>query len=299
MRSTAGTGADPTPVSRRLIFAAAIAVVASSVSLLTAAPGVARPASSATGFGQPYAGVPKYEKWAPTESTTAAQVNRPLGLKAADMIARKLGLDKEQVFTPEQYELFITGRGVGGDPAAAELVDESVRILTNTTGNPLYANVNGTLTPIVLGSYGLFVNTAGVLMSPANDDSPSRLVNSVLEPGGYLDTWCRQNGCEASIRMLRRSAYTSEVVYLNESQQQSEPAELVPNQKRGRSSTVGMSMAPCIWIINLALIYTLNPNVAAKMPARWTPIPADVAQAIAASPTGQVPYSQYASSFPG
>jgi len=119
----------------------------------------------------------------------AAQVNRPLGLKAADMIARKLGLDKEQVFTPEQYALFISGKGVGGNPADAKLVDESVRILTNTTGNLLYANVNGTLTPIVLGSYGLFVNTAGLLMSDANDDSPSRLVNSVLEPGGYLDTW--------------------------------------------------------------------------------------------------------------
>ncbi len=57
-------------------------------------------------------------------------------------------------------------------------------------------------------------------------------------------------------------------------------------------------MAPPLWIVNFALIYTLNPNLAAKMPAWWTPIPANVALAIAESPTGQVPYSQYASSFP-
>jgi hypothetical protein len=46
-------------------------------------------------------------------------------------------------------------------------------------------------------------------------------------------------------------------------------------------------------------VYTLKPKLAAYMPARWTPIPADVVQALKASPTGQVPYSEYESSFPG
>ena len=45
--------------------------------------------------------------------------------------------------------------------------------------------------------------------------------------------------------------------------------------------------------------FVVNPRLAAKMPARWTRIPADVAQAIAASPTGQVPFSEYESSFAG
>jgi hypothetical protein len=57
-------------------------------------------------------------------------------------------------------------------------------------------------------------------------------------------------------------------------------------------------MAPSRWIVNFALIYALNPRLAAKMPARWSPIPANVAQAIAANSNGQVPYSQYQSSFP-
>ena len=42
-------------------------------------------------------------------------------------------------------------------------------------------------------------------------------------------------------------------------------------------------------------IYILNPEVAAFMPAAWAPIPASVVDAILASPTGQVPYSDYAS----
>lgn len=104
------------------------------------------------GFAQPYAGTPKYQKYAPTEATRANQVNQRLGAKRADRIARKLGLNKQHAFTAKQYRLFVSGRGFGGDPAAGKLVDESVRIFTNTNGRPLYANVDGTVTPIVLGS---------------------------------------------------------------------------------------------------------------------------------------------------
>jgi hypothetical protein len=99
--------------------------------------------------------------------------------------------------------------------------------------------------------------------------------------------------------MLYGSAYTSEAVYGNKAQQQSGVAQLAPNQKGATSSIVGMSMVPAIWNVNFALIYTLKPSLAAKMPARWTPIPANVAQAITASPTGQVPFSDFQSSFPG
>jgi hypothetical protein len=297
--STAGAAAVPTQVTGRLTFATAIALAALSVASLAASQRVAHAAAPATGFAQPYAGTPKYEKYAPTQATSARQINRRLGQRAADRIARKLGLDKRHAFTAKQYRLFISGRGIGGDPVAAKQIDESVRIFTNTTGNPLYANVDGKLTPIVLGSYGLMVNTAGVLESLANTDAPTRQVNKYIEPGGYMPTWCRQNGARASLRMLYRSAYTSEVVYGNRSQQQSGAAQLVPNQKGTQSSIVGMSMAPSIWIVNFALVYMLNPKLAANMPARWTPIPANVVLAIAASPTGQVPFSEYESSFPG
>jgi hypothetical protein len=243
-------------VNRWLRYASRIVLVALSGLSLAASQGLARAANPDTGFSQPYAGTPKYQPYAPTEATSARQINRPLGSKAADRIARKLGLNKAHAFTAKQYALFISGKGVGGQKKDAELVDASVRIFTNTTGRPLYANVNGKVTPTVLSSYGLFVNPAGTLMSLANTGAPTRKVNVVLAPGGYLGKWCRQNGAEDSLRMLYKSAYTSEVVYGNKSQQQSGVDQLVPNQKGGRSSTVGMSMAPSIWIVNFVAVYT-------------------------------------------
>jgi hypothetical protein len=44
------------------------------------------------------------------------------------------------------------------------------------------------------------------------------------------------------------------------------------------------------------LIYALNPELAAKMPAYWQAIPVEVAQALYAS-DGQVLYSQYRQFF--
>jgi hypothetical protein len=155
---SAGTTADRAPVTRRLAFATAVFLAALFVLSVAASEGVSRAARPATGFAEPYAGVPKYEKYAPNEALGAPQVNRPLGSRAADRIARMLGLDKRQAFTAKQFKLFISGKGVGGELAPAQLVDESVRILTNTTGNPLFAKVNGKLTAVVLGSYGLMVN---------------------------------------------------------------------------------------------------------------------------------------------
>lgn len=58
-----------------------------------------------------------------------------------------------------------------------------------------------------------------------------------------------------------------------------------------------MSMAPPLWIVNFALLYILNPSLAAAMPAHWAPIPSAVADAIQSSPTGQVPFRDYASYF--
>lgn len=277
-------------MTRRIAVLASLTAIA-ALPAAASAQGVANP----TGFAQPYSGTPKYLRYAPTQATSPAQVNRPLGRKATARIARGIGLSPRYAFTQRQFRLFVSGKGRGGQAAPAKLVDESVRILTNTTGRPLYSNVNGVRTATVLASYGLMVNTDGLLESPANSSAPTRQVNSVIEPGGYLGSWCRRNGASRSLRMLYRSAYTSEAVFGNEAQQTSGAAQLVPNQKSSGSSTVGMSMAPSIWIVNFALIYTLNPDLAAKMPARWTPIPQEVASAMAASQTGQVPYSQYAS----
>lgn len=165
VRSSTGTAADA-GLAHRLVVASAVALATLAIPALAVSGAMAQAATPATGFAQPYAGTPKYERYAPTEAGSARQVNRPLGSKAADRIARKLGLDKRHAFTAKQYKLFVSGKGVGGEAAPAKLVDASVRILLNTTGNPLYASIDGKVTPIVLGSYGLMVSTTGMLESP-------------------------------------------------------------------------------------------------------------------------------------
>lgn len=287
-------GVERASIAGRRVLSIALGMVALLAALVGASRGQADTnRSSASAFKEPYAGAPRYERFAPSLAARRGEINRPLGTKAADRIAPAIGLDKAVVFTDRQYALFISGEGIGGERAPAELVDESVRILTNTIGNPLYTKVKGMVTPVVVGSYGLMVNTEGMLESPANSTAPTRQVNSVIEPGGYLSTWCKNNGAEASLRALYRSAFTAEAAWGNRAQQQSGVAQLVPNGFQ----VVGMSMAPPLWLVNFSLIYTLNPKLAAKMPAHWTPIPASVALAIAESATGQVPYSKYRSSL--
>ena len=190
-----------------------------------------------------YAGDPRFVPVAPREVKRATQLNARLGQTLADRIARDIGLRKSRVFTAHQYAEFITGKGVGGKLSAARLVEASVRILTNTIGRPMYSVVDGHLTPTVLASYGLWVNRAGLLESPANTNAPTRKINKLLVPGGYLGTWCRANGAETSLRQLYRSAYTSEVIFGNRSQHIADAAQLVPNTKAG----VGPSRSACPW----------------------------------------------------
>jgi len=252
-----------------------------------------------TGWVAPYSGTPRYEQFAPVSVTSAREINRPIGRKAADALAVQFGLNPALVFTKHQFRMFITGRGQTGDPAIARTIDAAVRILNNTNGHPLYSKVNGKLISSTLASYGLMVNKDGLLQSPANASAPTRKVNAYFEPGGYMTTWMKKNNATRSLYNLYASAYTSEAVYSLQAQADGGQAQLVTNVKRSRTSVVGMSMVPPLWIVNFCLIYTLSPDLAANMPAKWADIPAPVADAIASSPNGQVPFSKYAKYFPG
>ena len=275
-----------------------------------------------TGFSQPFAGLPAYELFAPGEARGPIQVNEELGQIRADWIASRLGFAKEKAMTKEQYRQFVTGRGVDGISAssiiAAELVNYSVTALTNTRANPYTRIVDGGRSEIVLGSYGLIVSPDGMLSSPAIDSSPVRQVNWVLAqdvicnfpdlpipagiPCGYMGEWMRKNGARDTLAALYSSAYTPLVPFGYRSQGTSEPLELLENTRAdGSQATLGMAMAPSIWIVNFLLIYALNPELAAKMPAYWQAIPTEVAQALYASENGdtpgQIPYSQYRQFF--
>jgi hypothetical protein len=253
------------------------------------------------GFVGPTAGAQRYAQYAPTQVTSPDQLNQPIGQEKADEIAKALGLDKSKCFTEEQYLAFISGQGANGsgDPQQAALVDESVNLLTNSTANPLIRDINGTPTQIVLGSYGLAVSKDGVwLDSLANKAEPTRRVNEVIAPGGYMDTWAAANGATASLQMLRRSAYTIQLPYGIVAQQENGPAQLAFYRNGFGSAMAGLSMTPPLWEVNFCLIYLLNPKLAANMPAQWNPIPAEVAKALLTSETGRVRFSDFASYFP-
>lgn len=249
------------------------------------------------GFIGGAAGVKRLERYAPRRVTSGRQLNQPLGQANADRIAKALGLVKSQCFTEAQYLTFISGQGANGSGnlQSAQLVDESVAILTNSNANPSIRNINGQPTQIVLGSYGLTVSTAGMLESPANSQAPTRQVNAVIAPGGYLSTWAAANNAEGSLQMLYRSAYTLQLPHGTAAQHEGGDAELALYLDGRESAVTGLSMVPSIWEINFALIYVLNPALAAEMPAHWAPIPRQVVRALEQSASGQIPFSAYSS----
>lgn len=266
------------------------------LALATTQAASAQPATP-TGFAIPFSGAPGYEHLTPTQLTGPAHLNQPLGQQWADAIAAQIGLNSADSLSEQQFRELTTGGGVGGNRDAAKVIDACAWILTNTNGRPVISNVDGTATPSVLAGYGLYVNTAGMLQSPANADAPTRQVNTLIAPGGFVGNWLRDNGATRSLIALYRSAYTVQAVFGFAAQQISGSAQLVTNTKGSVSTVVGMSMAPPLWIVNFALLYILKPALAAAMPAYWAPIPGPVVDAIKASPTGQVPYRDFASYF--
>jgi len=260
--------------------------------------GIAQTAAAApatdTGFAIPFSGAPGFEYLAPTLMTGPNQLNQPLGQQATDRIAAGIGLGPGDALSDQQYRELISGGGVGGNRDYGQIIEACLQILANTNGHPMESTVNGHRTASVVASYGLYVNPDGLLQSPANADAPTRQVNTLIAPGGYVGNWLRDNGAMRTLVALYRSAYTVQVPFGFVAQQMSGAAQLVTNTRGGGSYQVGMSMAPPLWIVNFALLYVVKPSIAAAMPAYWAPIPPVVADAIKASPTGQVPYSAYA-----
>lgn len=268
---------------------------------------VPSPDAADTGFSSPFSGPKVFEHLAPTEATDPSQLNVPIGLERANVIAFMLGLRRDRVLTEDQFRAFISGGGTYGSAAGAALADRSVQIFTNTNGHPLTSDVDGVPTETVLASYGLFVDEDGLLMSLANEIAPTRQANVLLAPYtacpekplcAYINRWFLNNDAADSLLQLYASAYTVEAVYGNEAQQSSGAWQLVENTKDGTETTVGMSMAPSLWLTNFALLYTLKPALAALMPAYWTPIPEPVVDAIRATDTGYVEFADYSSYFP-
>jgi hypothetical protein len=302
---------------RTFLFVPASIALVMAGSLAGATSVTAAPANS-TGFQSPFTGPTQYLGYAATQAKASLSVYAALGQKRADSLAKSLGFNKKRSLSAMQYTNFISGYGIGGgttaSATAAKVMANCLDYQTDTKANPKAKSTDGSTTYPHLGSYGLAVNEDGLLESVANSTNPCRQVNIVLEPVamcpppagtnpldlpcGYMSTWMKANGASDTLAALYASAYTAEVTYASKSQQVSGVAQLVTNTKAGGKTTVvGMPMAPSVWLANFLIFYALSPALAAEMPGYWAPIPANVATAIANSSTGQVPFADFASAF--
>ena len=252
--------------------------------------------SYSQGFSEPYCGEKEWEKYTPTPiDASSPKLHEGIGRERADELAKIFGIEKRKCLSSMKFLQLISGSGVGGNMTETLILNQATSWFINSKDNPIICNINGVPTPIVLGSYGLMVNEDGKLQSLAQDSSPCRKANELLAPGGYLPTWFKANGAEDSMIMFWASkALRDGVIYGSISQIIAEKnAELVEYRSGLSSVYVGMSMIPPIWIVNFIAVYVLDPDLAALMPAYWTPIPTPVKEALMASPTGQVNYSDF------
>lgn len=293
----------------------------------------AAPAPFDSGFSKTNAGLKRYVKYAPREATRAVQVNAPLPTqKKADSLAKIFGIDKNKTFTKKQRKDFLSGKGTipaGFTKAearkAAELTRLATTYLTNTTGHTYTRMINGERVKVKLGGYGLIVDKDGMLRVPANCPdpnssdfalcSPVRLINWVLTPDafcdnpdnvppagipcGYMNEWMRANGAKDTLRMLYKSAWLGEAYFADKSQKEGGDSQLIYGTRSdGTDFTVGVPVAPAMWILNFILNYILEPETARFYPSTWTAIPQPVVDALAdPEGNGQVPYSEYMSYF--
>jgi hypothetical protein len=106
---------------------------------------------------------PAFKHLAPPEFDRASQINEPLGPGRATKTARSLGMDKDMVLTPDQYQCLV---GTPGQRSAAQdTIAECIEDLTNSNGNA----------DVPLSSYGL-----SLLDDPAQPGEA--LVRSVCSP---------------------------------------------------------------------------------------------------------------------
>ena len=248
------------------------------------------------GFSEPYCGEKEWEKYTPTPiDPSSTKLHQGIGKERADELAKIFGIEKRKCLSSMNFLKLISGSGVSGNMTETLILNVATNWFINSKDNPIICNIDGVPTPIVLGSYGLMVNENGKLQSLAQDTSPCREANALLAPGGYLPTWFKANGAEDSMIMFWASkALRDGVIYGSISQTIAEKnAELVEYKSGVSSAYVGMSMIPPIWIVNFIAVYVLDPDLAALMPAYWTPIPKEVKEALIASPTGQVDYKDF------
>ena len=247
-----------------------------------------------------------YAQLAPTLAQNPSQLNQPIGQARAEITAAAFGLDRSLVLTPQQTQYFL---GVPGRRTAQQqLIWDCVNNLTNTTVNPIVRDVHGTRTNVILGSYGLttYYDSTGRLMiqsdcaSSGTQQAECLVFNSYLT--GYIQKRMLEIGAYRSWRMMVSSDSFKKLAAASlKCQAAHEGACFTDYTLNGVRNPAGVALTPALWGVNFDLIYLLTkPNgqsYGADMPAYFSFIPDQVADALKASPFG-IPYDDFIGYFP-
>ena len=157
---------------------------------------------------------PKWEKLAPAKFTQLEQINEPLGMERAQVIAKLLGIDQDMILTPTEYQCLI-GAPDKRTPDQ-QTIYSCVGNLTNSRGN----------SDNPLSSYGLSVSPQGDVRSNCAPDAPCLNFNALL--AGPLEKIAAQCGfLDKFARLVTRTPFIQFAVDGSPCQKNSEPTCIV------------------------------------------------------------------------
>ncbi len=136
---------------------------------------------------------PRWEAVAPSIARRPDQINEPLGIKRAEMLARLLGIDASMILTDTEYQCTI---GTPPRNQDQETIFQCINNLTNSMGN----------TDIPLSSYGLSITDQGDVQSVCAPEAPCLVFNQLF--AGPLERIALQCGWAAKLeRMVRETPF--------------------------------------------------------------------------------------------
>lgn len=140
---------------------------------------------------------PKWEVLAPSIAKHPDQINEPLGIKRAEKLARRLGIDRSMILTDAEYQCTI---GTPPRNANQQTIFQCIQNLTNSNGN----------TDIPLSSYGLAITDQGDVQSLCAPQAPCLVFNDLF--AGPLEKIAFECGWERKLDSMVRATPFSRLV---------------------------------------------------------------------------------------
>ena len=153
---------------------------------------------------------PEWADLAPSIAMHPDQINEPLGIKRAERIAQRLGIDASMILTEMEYQCTI-GTPTNRTPDQETIV-LCIENLTNSKGNA----------DIPLSSYGLSITDQGYVQSDCAPEAPCLVFNQLF--AGPLERLAIECGWAIKLeRMARETPFFHFVYDGNQCQKNAEP----------------------------------------------------------------------------